>query len=470
MNRPPRFSASGGVFAVVAAVAMLAIPARADAQSASSHEVTFARDVAPILQRSCQNCHRPGGGAPMSLLTFEEVRPWVRAIKQRTANRSMPPWFIEKNVGIQKFRDDISLSDAELATIGKWADNGAPRGNPADMPPPRVFVEANTWSIGEPDLIVSSPTTLVKAVAADWHGELGETPSGLNEPRYVKAIEVREFRPREGKIAYANATLHHMQVSARAPEGAAIPRERVPVETAPQVAQSEAAVADRGDLLSYLWEVGQNAMIYPDDFGVLLPKGTVFYFPNVHTHSYGQDVEVQVQVGIRLQPKGYTPKYRGGLITLADNLVELDFPAGQDNIRYDAYVTIQRNAKLLTFEPHMHALGKRMCVEATYPDGGRQTLNCAKFIYTWMKQYIYDDDAAPLLPAGTILHVTAWYDNSAGNKANIDPRNWKGLGQRSIDDMFFNNSKVLYLSDSQFKEEVDARNEKLKKTPNTHQN
>src|ERR1700730_16071212 len=115
-------------------------------------EVTFAKDIAPILQRSCQNCHRADGVAPMSLVTYDEVRPYAKAIKQRTSIGPhmgvMPPWYMEKNIGIQQFKDDPSLSDDEIAKIGKWADNGAPLGNPADMPPARQFDDLSKWSIG----------------------------------------------------------------------------------------------------------------------------------------------------------------------------------------------------------------------------------------------------------------------------------------------------------------------------------
>src|SRR5215467_15566249 len=120
----------------------------------ASAERTFTKDIAPILQRSCQNCHRSDGVAPMSLVTYEDVRPYARAIKQRTGIGPhagvMPPWYVEKNIGIQKFQNDPSLSDEEVAKIAKWADNGAPRGNPADMPPPRVFADRNAWAIGTP--------------------------------------------------------------------------------------------------------------------------------------------------------------------------------------------------------------------------------------------------------------------------------------------------------------------------------
>ena len=153
-SRPWR---SSGVWTGLLAVGVLgAAPAIAAAGQADAG-ATFTKDIAPILQRSCQNCHRPGAMAPMSLLTYEEVRPWARAIKRRTSPREMPPWFIEKNVGIQKFKDDPSLSDAEIATIARWVDSGAPRGNPADTPPPRQFPAGADWSFGTPDLVVSSP-------------------------------------------------------------------------------------------------------------------------------------------------------------------------------------------------------------------------------------------------------------------------------------------------------------------------
>src|SRR5437762_12956872 len=133
------------------------------AQAASP---TFTKEIAPILQRSCQNCHRPDGVAPMSLVTYEDVRPWARSIKQRTAigphRGVMPPWYVEKNVGIQKYKNDPSLSDAEIAKVAKWADSGAPQGNPADMPPPRKFESLDTWTIGQPDLIVKTNEVLVK--------------------------------------------------------------------------------------------------------------------------------------------------------------------------------------------------------------------------------------------------------------------------------------------------------------------
>jgi len=186
-----------GIAAALAVAGVLASSRPVATQTQPQAQVTFSKHIAPILQRSCQNCHRPNGGmAPMSLTTYEEVRPWARAIKMRTGKREMPPWFIEKNVGIQRFKDDPSLSDDEIAMIGAWVDNGSPRGNPADMPPPRQFTDTNAWSIGQPDLIIDSPLMTVDPVAGDYHlPYLGAVSTGLTEDRWIEAFEVKEFRP-----------------------------------------------------------------------------------------------------------------------------------------------------------------------------------------------------------------------------------------------------------------------------------
>src|SRR5476649_2060538 len=119
--------------------------------------VTFSKDVAPILQKACQNCHRPGAIAPMSLLTYQDARPWARSIKQKVSSREMPPWYIDRHIGINKFKDDPSLTDAEIGIIAKWVDQGAPAGNAADMPAARQFSDVDKWHIGKPDMIVSLP-------------------------------------------------------------------------------------------------------------------------------------------------------------------------------------------------------------------------------------------------------------------------------------------------------------------------
>ena len=150
-------------FVLVASILMLVAT---NAMGKSKDEITFTKDIAPILQENCQSCHHPGTFAPMSLVTYEEARPWARSIKQKVAAREMPPWFIDKNVGVQRFSNDVSLSDEKIAKIAKWVDNGAPQGNPADMPAPLKFSSIETWQIGEPDLIVTLPEDYVVSAKA----------------------------------------------------------------------------------------------------------------------------------------------------------------------------------------------------------------------------------------------------------------------------------------------------------------
>src|SRR5882672_4589879 len=191
-----KFRIAAGVFGLGIVSAVVPFVAAAQQMPVSKPEVTFSKDIAPILQRSCQNCHRPDGVAPMSLVSYDEVRPYAKAIDQRThigPHRGvMPPWYVERNIGIQHYKDDPSLSESEVAKIAKWADSGAPPGNPADMPPPRSFASQDSWNIGQPDLVVKTNDVLVKANAPDWWGEIESVPVGLTEDRYVVAIQVRE--------------------------------------------------------------------------------------------------------------------------------------------------------------------------------------------------------------------------------------------------------------------------------------
>ena len=433
-------------------------PATAVGQGAGS--VTFTKDIAPILQRSCQSCHRPGAMAPMALLTYEEVRPWASAIKRKTAAREMPPWFIEKNIGFQKFKDDPSLSDGEITKIAKWVDSGAPRGNPADAPPPRQFPAGADWSFGAPDLVVSSPVRAIKAVEADFQGDIGVTPTGLTEDRYIKAVEVREVRLSEKAVKGAIDTpraalnisaIHHATIGARTDFD---PTSEFPVSESVQGA------------FNLVHELGQNATIYPDGLGILLPANSVLTW-RLHTHANGKETEVRIELGFKLHPKGYKPKY---VLAAAGSLSnhDLDIPAGDDNVRVDAYMVLAKPTRMVSYEPHMHASGKRMCLEAILPSGTRQTVNCTGYDHNWVKVYQYEDESAPLFPANTILHSIGWYDNSNKNPRNAEPRNWKGFGNRSIEDMMISIGKYVALTEDEYNAEVAARRAKRQRTSGTN--
>jgi len=432
-------------------VAVVLAPSLGFGGQASPQGVTFTRDVAPILQRSCENCHRTNGVAPMPLTTYEETRPWAAAIKRKTAAREMPPWFIEKNIGVQKFKDDISLSDAEIETISRWVNSGAPRGNPSDMPPARSYADASGWLMGTPDLIVSTPVMRVSARGADWHGEIGPHPTGLMEDRYVASVEFKEVRVdgpaakrlggKEGDLNYFS--IHHSGLHEVDPDGT--------VRTSSD---------GLGGGFYLVHELGDNPTIYPAETGVVLKGGSSFRY-TMHLHSVGQEVSVRLDTAFKFHPRGWKPKYmQAGFVTMGMQRDELDIPGNTDNVRIEGTYRVPRPGILTTYEPHMHASGKRMCVEATYPDERREMLNCAGYNHNWVKVYSYEDDAAPLLPAGTLLRVIGWYNNTSSNPRVVDPRNWKGWGNRSIDDMFHFTPRVTWLTEEQFKEKVAEREKK----------
>ena len=432
----------------------LVLSASPTAQSGSAAgDVTFSKDIAPILQRSCQQCHNASGVAPMPLTTYEEVRPWSRAIKTRTGLGPragvMPPWFVEKNIGIQKFKHDPSLTDDEIATISRWVDSGAPRGNPADLPPPRDFANTERWTIGEPDLVLRSPEIVVPASGPDKWGSLGLVPTGLTEDRYVSAVEVREINdiPKSGPTNTVGGRYvwHHMTYSSTAPGDQA----------------GDAGGAAEATGTSWpIHEVGRNADIFPVEAGRLLAANSSLNLTAYHLHSNGRQTKAHLEFGFKFFPKGYTPKYRRSSLRLG-NGVDMDVKPNRPNQELHAYAVLQEHTKIIAFEPHLHAPGIRMCLEAIW---GHNiiTLNCVGYDHNWVKQYVYEDDAAPLLPKGTIVHLIGFLDTTPANKNPADPRNWAGGGRRSIANMFIDLGYSVGLTEEQFQAEMEQRRQKMK--------
>ncbi len=435
-----------------AVVGFVAPPALQAEQAAPVPEVTFTKDIAPILQRSCQNCHRPGQVAPMSLLTYEEARPWARAMKQRTALRDkagvMPPWYIEKNIGIQHYKNDPSLSDDEVMKVAKWADTGAPRGNMADMPAARVFPDGAAWHIGEPDLIVSSPEITVKANTPDWWGEFEPTKIPLTEDRYVASVEIREvnsFLNESGRETVGQRYVWHHLIWATAEFSG----DGDPIDAS----LTEGAVG---------WpvhEVGRNADVFEPNAGRLLKANSSIIYQSAHLHAGGSDVKSKLLFGFKFHPKGYKPTRRSTLRNLGNGL-DIDIKPNEANQELHAYLVLQQPTKIATFEPHLHAPGQRMCLEAIWGIN-IQTLTCAGYDHNWVRQYEYEDDYAPILPRGTILHIVGYMDNTSNNKNIPDPRNWQGSGNRSIANMFIDLGQSVPLTDDEFQQEMAERRRKL---------
>jgi len=269
-----------------ASIAMLSLIATAPmalAEDTAPGQVTFTKDVAPILQARCQTCHRPDTFAPMSLLTYEEARPWAKSIKQKVVAREMPPWYIDKHVGVRNFKNDVSLTDQEIATLVKWADSGAPKGNAADMPPPRKFDDSDQWHI-RPDLVVQLPKDIVvPAQAADRWIDV-TVDAGVSEDRYIKGVEIK---PIKGFRA-----VHHASTSMKHDDDADDGNDNGDVQ---------------GKFLNE-YALGKNADVFPDGAGRLIKAGTKINF-NLHLHPIGQETPINVALALQLYPKGYTPKY-----------------------------------------------------------------------------------------------------------------------------------------------------------------
>jgi hypothetical protein len=390
---------------------------------------TFTRDVAPIFQRSCQTCHHPGTSAPMSLMSYDDVRPWARSIRQRVANRDMPPWHLDKTVGIRHYKNDRSLNDGEIATIVRWADNGAPQGNPADMPAPLTFKSEGEWFTGEPDLKVTTPNDFVMyATGPDWWIDQFADVE-LTEDRWIKSMEIKPSNPK---------IVHHVVIYAIEPDAP----EGTP-ETGVQL--HEYAVGKYGDIF------GENT-------GRLLKKGTRLRY-DMHYFAIGSEQHNKTTIAFKFYPKGVTPKYqvRSQAIRNIPN-DDLEVPPNTV-VRTDGYFRLQRPARIDAFQPHMHMRGRGLTVEAIDPVTNRTQIlsSVDHFDFNWHINYVYADEAAPLLPAGTVLHLIGIHDNTPANRRNPDPAMWVGFGERSVDDMLQVWLNIVYLDEAEYLRLVEAR-------------
>ncbi len=430
-----------GIFIFGAAAAFSA------ALQAAGTPVTFSKDIAPIFQEKCQECHRAGSLAPMSLVTYEETRPWAKSIRQRVLTRQMPPWHIDKNVGVHEFKNDMSLSDEQIASIVRWVDEGAPQGDPRDLPAPKKWPADNEWRaasvLGQPDFVIQSePYTMAAHHQDVWWRPSSDIP--LTEPRWVRAVEMRP-----GTAAGRRITHHAVAylVQDADPEGVG-------------PGTFDADLNSRGMLME--WAVGKGYDLYRPNTGKLLMPGSKISW-DVHIHAVGEEIRDHVELGVWLYPKGQEPKYRTyltgfqalrGFQTSNASQVRagrnIDIPPNSV-IETDNFTVLKQAAILENFQPHMHLRGKAMAVEAILPDGSVQQVSYVpNFNFNWMTNYIYADDAAPVVPKGAIIHVTAWYDNTSANPNNPDPDQWVGFGDRTVDEMGHAWMNVTYISDEDY--------------------
>lgn len=433
---------------------VILIPLKAAAQT---DQITFHKDIEPILQRSCQNCHRAGGVGPMPLVTYEQVAPFAGLIEYKTGLRdragAMPPWYMEKDIGIQEYKNDPSLNDEEIAAISTWARSGTPKGNTANAPQALVFDDSLKWTAGDPDLIVKTNDVTKLAGTADWWGEIDRVPVGLEEDRYVKSVEIVEVNDVNNQAGTGRDTVggryifHHM-------------------------IWSTAELDEEGNRIEDsvtgwpVHEVGRNADIFDPEGGRLLRAGTFVYSDSVHMHSNGKDTTGHLEIGFRFHPVGYEPKYERVTLGLG-NGVDISIAGNQNNQELHAYTVLEQHTKFITFEPHLHAPGERMCLEAIW-GYTVETLSCVGYDHNWVRGYAFEDQAAPLLPKGTIMHIVGYMNNTETNPNVPDARNWQGSGNRSVTNMFIDLGMRVKMDDEQFFAEMEKRRNDLNIGPNDH--
>lgn len=414
----------------------------------TAQDVTFARDVAPILYQSCVGCHRSDSYAPMSLLTYREARPWAKAIRKAVMQRQMPPWHLDRTVGIQAYENDTSLSEREIQTIVSWVDAGAPLGDEADLPPSPHLYDGGAWRLESllgrpPDVIVSStPYDAVDNGQDQWWGPTVPF-EGFDEERWIKAYEFKPAWPLGLRV------VHHGHATLTAGE-------------------RDIAIAHYG--------VGKRYETFPDDVGMMVPAGAGQVTWNLHYFPIGIDVPQDVvDVGLWLYPRGEEP----GVETRGEVLMRVDrmggMPRGGDillpphgkQVLQGVHV-LEHPSLISSFRPHMHMRGKEMSFEAIYPDGRRQVLGkVSDYKHNWQISYQFAADAKPLLPKGTMLLFTSVFDNSAANPLNPDPEQWVVFGRRGVDEMSHMWVGITDLTTEELESRVAAREARLQAAQGT---
>ena len=413
-------------------------------QPAFGQDATWAEDVAPILYASCVECHQPEGIGPMSLLDYETARTYAPLIKFMVETRQMPPWHIDKDVGIQGFKNDISLSDEQIRTVVQWVDTGAPQGDMAHAPPVPVMPAGDEWRLaaqfGPPDLIIkSSPHSVPDSGLDNWWPHQVEV-EGLDGPRWIMANETKPSYPLGKKVVYhANSSL---------------------------------ITADgRSGFTNY--GVGKPYDIYPENTGRLIQPGDNLSF-NIHYYPNGVALEDDVvEVGLWFYPEGEEPRFKtegdvswssqrglGGDDRRGLTVQQLVIPPHGRAVTQGFHV-LKENTRLHSCRGHMHLHGAMQSMEAIFPDGHMEILCKVNWNGEWHITYLFEDDVMPLLPKGTVLVLTAWYDNTTANPVNPDPDQWVIFGRRSADEMSHMWIGTTYLSDEDFEFLTAQRKQRL---------
>jgi hypothetical protein len=378
----------------------------------------FTKDVAPILQKNCQACHRPGEAAPFSLLTYEQARPWANAIKAATLQRKMPPWFADPHYG--KFSNDRSLKRSEIDTLVAWVDAGAPKGDPKDMPPPREFVDG--WAIPKPDAVIELPTPYLIPANGTIEYQHILIPSPFKTDKWVQYVEARPSDP---------SHVHHIIAYIRQPGSKWLKDAKPGIPFVPEKAKvnddEDISALPSDFLVGYA--PGQPPEMFEPGQAKLIKAGSDIIL-QVHYTTNGKPSTDRTRIGIVFAKEA--PLKR--VLTLSASNGKFKIPAGDPNYRVYAEFELGAAATLYGLHPHMHGRGKDFEYRIKFPSGETRTLlSVPHFRFSWQLWYNLSEPIA--LPKGTKIECTAHFDNSPNNPDNPDPTKNIVWGDQSWDEM-----------------------------------
>ena len=379
-------------------------------------EPTFWKDVQPILQNRCVECHRSGEIGPMPLSNFKEARPWAASIKEAVKTRKMPPWFADPHFG--KFGNDRSLSELEISTLTAWAEKGAPEGNAKDAPTPRRFTEG--WNIDTPDLVLQMPQPFKLGAKQTVDYQYIVIPTGFTEDKWVR---MSETRPSD------RAVVHHMVVFARDPKSQWLREAKPGVPFVPDQPGSLINIGGGGNEIIAVYTPGMVPDIWKPNQARLIKAGSDLVL-QVHYTSSGKDTQDQTKVGLVFAKE--PPAERIISTQISNNRFVI--PPGDPNFEVKGGTRIPNSVKLLSFFPHMHLRGKDYQYKAIYPNGEEKILlKVPAYNFNWQLAYRPTEELE--LPAGTRIEGIAHFDNSANNPANPDPTATVKFGEQSWEEM-----------------------------------
>ncbi len=392
------------------------------ATAAPVPEPTFYKDVLPVFEKNCQTCHRPGEAAPMSLLTYENARPYAKSIKQAVLTKKMPPWFADPHYG--KFSNDRRLSDEDIKTLVAWVDAGAKAGDPKDAPKPVEF--ADGWQIGKPDVVFEVPTAFHVPASGTIDYQYVRLPTNFTEDKYVQFAEA---------VPGDREHVHHIIAFIRDPRSpwfkdAPIGKAFVPSRENSGGGEGGGGGIGGGDMLAG-YAPGTVPDILRPGQAKLVPKGADIIF-QLHYTADGKEGEDKSRVGLIFSKMQPTER----VFSLAVTNPRFAIPPGDPNYEVDAKMTLQDDATLEMLLPHMHLRGKDFEYRAIFPDGHKEILlKVPNYSFSWQLSYYLEKPM--VLPKGTVLECTAHYDNSPNNPANPDPTKEVHYGEQSWDEMMF---------------------------------